>query len=701
MARWAFMLFLACLILSGAAFGYNFKNEARVDLLTESTPESYSIAPNFATSEICTVRHDTNTDLMRVAHWLLGYELYKSYQNPGLACEGPYPFTVDEVHMVLWFDYATTIYVSVDVETADLSSPGCPFPGDLLSISSTYEVAVPGSGLYQISVPLDSPAVTEEPFFAGFYFADWVDTLSGIAPVTDNTPVPCVSYNIWDTTTGFVDLYDTGFPSFPQFPGRLLLFSSGTPGGQGGQQPEPSVTIIDPAYNKVVVDDITVWAAEVSGSAIIDYVKFDYRPQSGIWNEIGRDFDGSRAIRNGIDASPPGDGYTMNWDYSDLSEGIYWLRAIAYDTLGRFDTDSVTVSIDPTPPVPYMVGPNSIDTICLPLTLEITTPDEDISLVKFEKKPAAMNFDMPVITLDQAPFGSHYCGPVAGAIAVRYWFDQGYTYCMREGYQYLTTDTVAARLADNMLTDENNGTYDDLLYYGLQQYIVTHGNELQLNMFRNPDYLEFRTLIQERELTLILALSGEPGLYLVAAGAYGLDDAQDRYAIKASDPLTGSIVDAYIRDDAGFSEVYYDNTWHRLDAIITLTGYTHSVTREFISADNNPVGGWTYDWNSSSLSEDSLYFITATATDVNGRSAMASSMSLYKCGGNGVLGDYNDDGVSNIGDALFLIDFIYKDGPPPTGGAGRGDANCDGNIDINDVIYIIKYVLSKGDEPCY
>jgi len=701
MARRAILFFAACLLLSWTAHGYDFKKEARVNLLADSIPESYSVAPRFSTAEICTVRHDTDTDLMAVDHWLLGYELYKSYQDPGDACEGPYPFSVEEIHMLLWFNYATTIYVSVDVETANLSTPNCPFPGDLLSISTTYEVAIPAGGLFQISIPLDSAAVVTEPFFAGFYFAEWVDTLSGIAPVTDHVPVPCVSYNIWDTDIGFVDLYDTGFPSFPQFPGRLLLFSSGTPGGEGGQEPVPSVTIIDPANNEITVDDITVWAAEVSGSSIIDYVKFEYRPLSGGLTEIGRDYDGSRAMRNGIDVSTPGDGYTMDWDYSGLSESLYWLKATAYDTLGRFDSDSIRVSIDPTPPMPTLVNPLPNDTICLPQTLEITTPDEDVNLVKFERKFAAMTYDMPVATLSQAPFGDYYCGPVAGAIAIKYWFDQGNIYCMREGVQYLSIDTVAARLADNMLTDENNGTYDDLFYYGFEQYIVSHGNELRLDLLRNPDYTDFRTLLQERELLLVLGLSGSPGLYLVASGVSELEDVQGRYVIKASDPVTGTIIDGYIRNNGGTSEVYYNGIWHHLDVIITVRDYNHTITRDFIAADNNPADGWSYELSSSDVLQDSLYFITATATDASGRTGMKTSMSLYRCGTAVVPGDYNDDGMTNVGDALYLIDFIYKGGTTPVGGAGRADANCDNQIDISDVIFIIKYVLSEGEAPCY
>jgi len=688
------------LIISVSSNAQDFKKTAIIKPLDQLTFKNYPVAPSFSAAEICTVRHDVEGELWGVDHWLIGDELYKSYQNPGLACDGPYPFSVEFVYMVLFFGAPTEFNVSVDIETADLSEPSCPYPGDLLNISSTYTVAIPEAGLYQIEVPLDSPAIVNEPYFAGFYFAGYVDTLSGASIVTDSVPVPCVSYNIWDTTLGFVDLTNTGFPEFPSFPGRILLFSAGTTGGSGGEEPEPAVTILTPKSNAIIVDDAVIWAAETAGSGIIDYMKFEYKG-SGDWVEIGRDEDGSNALRDGLNPSGTGDGYSLEWDYAGLTEGVYWLRATVYDTLGRSDADSIQVNIDPTPPQVNLVNPARNDTICLPLVMEATSSDEDITFFKFEKKSVSMDYNMPVITLNQAPHGNYYCGPVCGAIAIKYWFDKGFILSMREGNQYLSADTVVERLADNMLTRRNDGTYDDLLYSGLKQYIITHGNELLLEPYRNPDYTEFRTIIQEKGLLAILALSGTPGIYLVAAGVTGLEDAQNQYAIRASDPVTGTIINTFIRNGINGSEVLYNGNWLHLDMAITVKGYSHTVTRDYVGADNTSADGWTWNWTSSDMLEDSLNFITISATDASGRVGTSTSMSLYYCQSGYDNGDYNGDGEVNIGDVLYLTDYIYETGPEPVGGAGRADANCDGVIDIGDVIYAIKHVLAAGPVPCY
>jgi dockerin type I repeat protein len=64
-------------------------------------------------------------------------------------------------------------------------------------------------------------------------------------------------------------------------------------------------------------------------------------------------------------------------------------------------------------------------------------------------------------------------------------------------------------------------------------------------------------------------------------------------------------------------------------------------------------------------------------------------------------GDYNDDGLVNLGDALYLTEYIFKNGPAPVGGAGRADANGDSYIDISDVIYIVRHIYGGAPEPRY
>jgi len=60
-------------------------------------------------------------------------------------------------------------------------------------------------------------------------------------------------------------------------------------------------------------------------------------------------------------------------------------------------------------------------------------------------------------------------------------------------------------------------------------------------------------------------------------------------------------------------------------------------------------------------------------------------------------GDANGDGAINILDATYLINYLYRDGPPPDPYAG--DINGDGSINILDVTYLINYLYKDGPPP--
>jgi hypothetical protein len=61
-------------------------------------------------------------------------------------------------------------------------------------------------------------------------------------------------------------------------------------------------------------------------------------------------------------------------------------------------------------------------------------------------------------------------------------------------------------------------------------------------------------------------------------------------------------------------------------------------------------------------------------------------------------GDANLDGEANVGDAVFLINYIFKGGPAP-GVPNWADANADCEISVGDAVYIINYVFREGPAP--
>ncbi|MFH1699633.1 MAG: M28 family peptidase [Candidatus Zixiibacteriota bacterium] len=65
----------------------------------------------------------------------------------------------------------------------------------------------------------------------------------------------------------------------------------------------------------------------------------------------------------------------------------------------------------------------------------------------------------------------------------------------------------------------------------------------------------------------------------------------------------------------------------------------------------------------------------------------------YKCG------DANGDGDVNVGDAVFIINHVFKGGPAPEP-LESGDANDDGQTNVGDAVFIINHVFKGGPAPC-
>lgn len=60
--------------------------------------------------------------------------------------------------------------------------------------------------------------------------------------------------------------------------------------------------------------------------------------------------------------------------------------------------------------------------------------------------------------------------------------------------------------------------------------------------------------------------------------------------------------------------------------------------------------------------------------------------------------DANSDGAVNVGDAAFLVNFIFKGGPPPIP-LEAGEANGDCIVNLGDVVYLIAYIFKGGPAP--
>jgi 1,4-dihydroxy-2-naphthoate octaprenyltransferase len=68
-------------------------------------------------------------------------------------------------------------------------------------------------------------------------------------------------------------------------------------------------------------------------------------------------------------------------------------------------------------------------------------------------------------------------------------------------------------------------------------------------------------------------------------------------------------------------------------------------------------------------------------------------------------GDCNMDGVVDLGDVVYLIGYLYKNGPLPKPNVCVGDVNGSNFTDLGDVVYLIGYLYKNGPPPhddcCY
>lgn len=61
-------------------------------------------------------------------------------------------------------------------------------------------------------------------------------------------------------------------------------------------------------------------------------------------------------------------------------------------------------------------------------------------------------------------------------------------------------------------------------------------------------------------------------------------------------------------------------------------------------------------------------------------------------------GDVNGDGNIDVGDVVFLVNYLFRSGPAPSP-VSRGDISGDCQVDVGDVVYLINYLFKGGPKP--
>lgn len=130
-----------------------------------------------------------------------------------------------------------------------------------------------------------------------------------------------------------------------------------------------------------------------------------------------------------------------------------------------------------------------------------------------------------------------------------------------------------------------------------------------------------------------------------------------------------------------------------------LVGFGTLVKINFIISDQAPAGTiipvefqddpyWQLYWGHyNAYTQDGMNFIQPTT--VSGWISVSTEV---------LRGDVNRDGVINISDVVYLINYLFIGGPAPDP-LELGDANCDGVVNGADVVYLINYLFIGGPPP--
>jgi hypothetical protein len=102
---------------------------------------------------------------------------------------------------------------------------------------------------------------------------------------------------------------------------------------------------------------------------------------------------------------------------------------------------------------------------------------------------------------------------------------------------------------------------------------------------------------------------------------------------------------------------------------------------------------------------DTTYYYKITATNLYYLAESEFSSTISATPHRPIRGDANNDGVVNVADIVYLINYLFVHGPAPFFLA-TADVNNDGTfgeprVDIVDVVYLINYLFINGPPPVY
>ena len=183
-----------------------------------------------------------------------------------------------------------------------------------------------------------------------------------------------------------------------------------------------------------------------------------------------------------------------------------------------------------------------------------------------------------------------------------------------------------------------------------------------------------------------------PVLHLAAQRLPGLSVTAD--TALSIDLDTGMVVSGVVRDSLGLPVAGVD--------VRALTGadtaFTPSHTTDLAGLYTIYLAPGTYDMEYHPDSTSGLPDTLLPGVLIAGDTTIDVTYPTTATGGTD-RGDVNQDANITSADIIYLVNFVFKGGPPPQLSESEGDTNCDGSVTSADIIFLVNFVFKGGPPP--
>ncbi len=374
--------------------------------------------------------------------------------------------------------------------------------------------------------------------------------------------------------------------------------------------------------------------------------------------------------------------------------GVYYVTFYAKDTQDAIDSEVVEITVIDVdqPPVLDSIGPKTV---------------AEGETLKF--RVHATDVDSDSLVLSAAPLPEHATFVDSGNGAGLFTFVPDYYQAGVFSVYFTVSDLNSSDQEMVPITVSNVPQPPNIDSIGPQS--VTEGDTLQFRIFAtDPDGDPFVFSVENNPPNSSLMDSGngaasfwfapdylQAGVYLVTFKATDTTGRADSQMVEITvneagnqppvlAPLPDSVQPA-IGDTFNLAVYATDPD----GPSIALSVGALPANSNFVDSGN---GTGLFTFIPDTTQADSIYLVTFIASD----GSLADSQTVVMEVISYVPGDANGDGTVDLGDVVYLVSYLYRDGPPPDPFV-TGDANCDGEVNLGDVVYLISYLYRGGPPP--